>query len=137
MRRFEILPHTADTQIIAYGVTLPELFENAAYAMFSLMFDMDDLSPSASRPIVAVGETVEELLVAWLAETLTVAEIEELAFTAFVVDRLEEGAVQGAASGIAATGLQLVGPPVKAVTYHDLVVAEDPERWWARIIFDV
>jgi SHS2 domain-containing protein len=137
LRRFEVLSHTADTGIIAYGSTLPEVFEHAAYGMFSLMFDLDGVPSPVSRPILAAADTVEELLVAWLGEILAVAEIEDLAFSSFIVDRLEEGGVQGAAAGVPAGEASLVGPPIKAVTFHDLAVVEIPEGWWARIIFDV
>jgi SHS2 domain-containing protein len=136
-RRFEVLSHTADTGIIAYGSTLPELFEHAAYGMFSLMFDLGEGASPVSRSLVAAGDTVEELLVAWLGETLAVAEIEDLAFSSFTVDRLEEGGVQGAAAGSPAEEAVLIGPPIKAVTFHDLAVVEIPDGWWARIIFDV
>jgi SHS2 domain-containing protein len=135
--RYEVLPHTADTAIIAYGSTLPEVFENAAFGMFDLMFDLTEVVPTRSRPMVAAGDTPEELLVAWLGELLTEAEIHDLAFSYFTVDRLEEGGVQGSAQGSPATGLELQGPPIKAVTYHDLAVVEIPDGWWARVVFDV
>ncbi|HSR15136.1 MAG TPA: archease, partial [Gemmatimonadales bacterium] len=105
--------------------------------MCSLMFHLGGLPSPVSRPIVAAGDTVEDLLVAWLGEILAAAEIEELVFSSFVVDRLEEGGVQGAAAGISSAGITLAGPPIKAVTYHDLAVVQTPQHWWARIIFDV
>ena len=135
--RYEVLPHTADTAIIAYGSTLFELFENAAFGMFDTMFDLEEVSTARSRPVVAAGDTVEELLVAWLSELLAEAETHGLAFSYFTVDRLEEGGVQGSAQGGPTAGLELRGPPVKAVTYHDLAVVEIPDGWWARLVFDV
>jgi SHS2 domain-containing protein len=132
-----VLPHTADTAIIAYGVTLLEVYENAAFGMFDLMFDLAGVVPERSRPVVAAGDTPEELLVAWLGELLTEAEIRDLAFSSFTVDRLEEGGVQGSAQGGPAAGLELQGPPIKAVTYHDLAIVEIPDGWWARVVFDV
>lgn len=135
--RYEVIDHTADAAIIAYGETLADLFENAAYGLFDLTFDLASVSASISRPITAAGDAVEDLLVAWLSSLLAEAEIHGLAFAAFTVDRLEEGGVQGTASGAAAAGVELIGPPVKAVTYHDLAVAEVAEGWWARLVFDV
>jgi SHS2 domain-containing protein len=135
--RYEVLPHTADTAIIAYGATLFEVFENAAFGMFDTMFDLAQVSTTRSRPVVAAGDTVEELLVAWLSELLAEAETHGLAFSYFTVDRLEEGGVQGSAHGDPAAGLELRGSPVKAATYHDLAVVEIPDGWWARVVFDV
>ena len=135
--RYQPLDHTADTGVVAYGVTVHELFENAGWGMFDLMFDLTDLDPIRDVPIIAAGDSFEELLVNWLSELLFAAEALDLAFCYFVVDRLEEGGVKGAAGGVPASGLELHGPPIKAVTYHDLAVVENPESWWARVVFDV
>lgn len=136
-RRYEVLSHTADTAIIAYGATLPELFENAAYGMFDLMVDLTAVNPAETRPVSGAGESREELLVAWLSELLAIAEIDGLLFSSFTVDHLEEDGVRGSAGGAPAETFELRGPPVKAVTYHDLAVVEVPDGWWARLVFDV
>lgn len=137
MNRYEAIPHTADTGIIAYGSTLDELFENAAFGMFDLMADLSGVLPCRDRPITAVGDTVEELLVDWLGQLITEAEIHDLIFSTFTVDWLEEGGVGGVAGGSPGTGMTLIGPPIKAVTYHDLAVVEISDGWWARLVFDV
>ncbi len=136
-RRYEVLPHTADTGIIAYGATVEELFEHAAYGMFDLMFDLAALHPARDVPVTAAGDTAEELLVDWLSVLLFEAETEDLALCSFTVDRLEEGGLQGAAGGAPLGEVELRGPPIKAVTYHQLAVVEIPQGWSARVIFDV
>ncbi len=135
--RYEVLSHTADAAIAAYGGTLAELFENAAYGMFDLMFDCDTVSTLQTCSITAAGEGPEELLVNWLAETLTEAEIRDLAFSSFTVDRLWDGGIRGRAGGAPAAGFELRGPPVKAVTYHGLAVVQIPDGFRARLVFDV
>ena len=137
MPRYEVLPHTADTGIIAYGATLNELFEHAAYGMFDLMADLETIPSPHSRPIIAPGDTVEELLVNWLSELLAESEIRGILFSAFAVDRLEEGGLQGSAGGLPFDDIELRGAPIKAVTWHDLAVVEIPDGWWARLVFDV
>ncbi|MGC8832531.1 MAG: archease, partial [Armatimonadota bacterium] len=37
---FEVIDHTADRGLVAYGSDLAELFEACAYGMFSLMADL-------------------------------------------------------------------------------------------------
>jgi SHS2 domain-containing protein len=137
MTRYETLAHTADTGVIVYGDTLTELFENAGYAMFDLMFDLSEVPGGRDVPVIAGGDSYEELLVDWLSLLLAEAETRGLAFSLFTVDRLEEGGVQGSASGSPSGGLQRRGAPIKAVTYHDLAVVQIPDGWWARLIFDV
>ena len=135
--RYEVLDHSADAAIIAYGTTQHELFENAAYGMFDLMYDLASLRPERDRPIMAAEDSVEDLLVEWLSELLYRSEAERIAFCYFTVDRLEEGGVKGSAGGPPLDEVELRGAPIKAVTYHDLAVTPVPDGWWARIVFDV
>jgi SHS2 domain-containing protein len=137
MKRYETIPHTADVAFIAYGPTLHELFENAAFAMFDIAFDLSAASGRVTRPIVASGDTMEELLVAWLNELVAEAETHDMAFSSFGVDRLEEGGVQGWAGGDPVGSTPLIGAPVKAATHHDLAIVEIPDGFWARVVLDV
>lgn len=137
MRRYRVIAHTADTGIVAFGSTLAEAFENAAYGMFDLMFDLRRVEAGGECAVEAQAETLDELLVAWLSALLAEAEIREVAFSRFSVAEVREGVARGVASGAPTAGLELRGPPVKAVTFHDLAVEQRPEGWEARVIFDV
>ena len=46
---FEILDHTADVGIIAYGADLRQAFANAARALFSLITELDDVAEVVHR----------------------------------------------------------------------------------------
>jgi SHS2 domain-containing protein len=135
--RYEPLDHTADTGIIAYGASLDELFENAAFGMFDLMFDLSELHTGREQQVSVQAEGLEELLVVWLEELLFRSESEGLAFLDFSVAEMGEQSLSGVAKGVSSEGIELVGPPIKAVTYHDLEVAETESGWRARVIFDV
>jgi SHS2 domain-containing protein len=135
-RRYDILSHTADTGIVAYGATLAEVFENAAFAMFDLMFDFPTENDSVSVQIEVTAANPEDLLVDWLSTLLYEAESKEVAFRSFEVGVSEEQ-LWGRAGGLASDRLELIGPPVKAVTYHDLVVEKTTGGWRAQVIFDV
>ena len=135
--RYRVLDHTADSAVQVRGETREQVFENAAFAMFDLTFDLAGVVPQVHHRVEAVGDTVTEVLVAWLSELLAIAEIEDLAFTSFLVEAAGERAMLGWASGAAATGLELRGSPIKAVTHHDAEVSYDGACWWAQLIFDV
>jgi SHS2 domain-containing protein len=137
MPRYRILPHTADIGIAAGGATLEEAFANAAFGMFDLMFDLSAVEEAAECRVEAEGDTPGELLVAWLSALLAEAEIRGLAFDRFRVEEIGGGRLRGWAVGASSGALELRGPPVKAVTYHDLAVEEVPGGWEARVIFDV
>ena len=46
-------------------------------------------------------------------------------------------AVSVKADGLSVDAVESVGPPIKAVTYHDLVVAQRGDGWYGRVYFDV
>lgn len=138
MHRYQPLEHTADTGVVAYGRDLPELFENAAYGLFDLMYGLESLTASGPEERVAVSAAgVEDLLVAWLEELLFLSETEERAWCRFEVGEIEEGRLEARVEGVPFSEVELAGPPVKAVTYHDLEVTETDQGWCATVIFDV
>lgn len=135
--RYEVLSHTADTGVLVRGDTETELFENAAFAMFDLMYGIAGRDGAQSIVIEVASTTIEELLVDWLSDLLFEAETRDLAFCRFEVEAIGDGRVKGRASGFPSAELELVGPPIKAVTYHGLAIEELPEGLSAQVVFDV
>jgi len=136
--RFEIFPHTADKSIRAFGRDLKELFENAAYGMFSLMADLGKYTPVVSREIKVQAADIEALLRTWLAELLYQFEVDRILFVDFEVRAIEDRRVEGIARGLPFDrNIEWLGSSVKAVTHHDLYVRRTDERWEAQVIFDV
>ena len=69
-KKFEILEHTADAGVIAYGTDLGQAFANAAQGLFSLITDLDDVDEVLRRDIDLAAADREGLLVAWLNELI-------------------------------------------------------------------
>lgn len=97
---YDVLAEGDLPEIRVSATTLFELFERAGYAMFDLGFDLTSATSRYSWPVVAVGDTVGELLGDWLEQLRLVATEHDLVFCHFVVDRLEQGGVQGSAAGL-------------------------------------
>ncbi|MEE8360453.1 MAG: archease, partial [Candidatus Omnitrophota bacterium] len=68
MKQYEIVEHTADIGVKAYGKTLQELFANAARGLFDIIADLEGLKISTSIKIKLEAPNIEELLIAWLDE---------------------------------------------------------------------
>ena len=68
MKKFDILPHTADGKFRAYGKTLEEQFSNALLAMFSFMFKTEKVKPKIKKEIKVKGKDESALLYNWLEE---------------------------------------------------------------------
>ena len=137
-QRFESLEHTADKGIKAFGSCLRELFENAAFGMFSLMADLERYTPVETREIEVEASDTESLLRTWLAELLYQFEVDRMLFVDFHVDDIEEGGLRATVRGLPfSDDIEWLGPSVKAVTLHDLYVRRTDDRWEAQVIFDV
>ncbi|MBN2098036.1 MAG: archease [Dehalococcoidia bacterium] len=138
MKRFDIVEHTADTGIIAYGTDMQEAFANAAYGMFSLMADLRQVREETSRYVEAEASDRESLAVSWLNELLYLFDVERIIFSRFEILELTDTRLKADVHGekVDASRHKLRGG-VKAATYHTLKVAENRERCRVRVIFDV
>ncbi len=137
MARFEVVDHTADIGLIAYGSTLEEVFVNAAYGMFSLIADLDQVQERIHREIETEAPDQGELLVTWLNELLYFFDAESLLFKRFEILRLDQTWLQAQAFGEKVDPTRhRVKTAVKAATYH-LLKLEEGNGLRAQIIFDV
>lgn len=116
-----------------FGATLGELFENAAFAVFDQGYVLESIPGSYSRPIVAAGDTLAELLANWIDELLIMSQAAQIAPSFFVVDRLEEGGVQGSAAGMPLDGIARRGPAVTGLARPPSDPIAVPEGWWVDI----
>ena len=121
----------------AYGVTHQELFENAALGVFALMWPVASIPPRYARPLVAPGDTLEELLANWVGELLHVGREEGLALSYFVVDRLEPGGVQGSAAGLPTHEVGRSGRVPVRVAGPASAFVSIPEGFWADLTIEL
>lgn len=136
MKGYEIVGREPSV-LRVYGATLVELFEEAAYAVFDQGYVLEDIPATYSRPVIAAGNTADELLVAWIAELLAMARTEELAPSYFVVDRLEEGGVQGSAAGLRSREVGRRGPAAVRLVDPLPSPVEIPEGWWVDLTIEL
>ena len=132
MRRIRRISLEPPTYVVT-GATPEELFENAGFAVFSAGWRLDGVPPTYSRPVVAPGDTYEELLVSWIEELLFVADHEGLVWSYFVVDRLEEGGVQGSAAGVPSGSVTRTSRRVTGVAGLGEGIVAVPDGWWVEL----
>jgi SHS2 domain-containing protein len=89
-KRFQIIEHTADAGIRAYGKTKEEMFKNAALGMFSIMANLKNIKLQESIDLEVEAENIEELLVAWLRELLYRSEAKGIVFKEFSFQYFED-----------------------------------------------
>ncbi len=136
MKRFQLIEHTADTGLIAYGNNLAEAFANAAYGLFSIIAELNPVREVESRPVSASAEDAEGLLFAWLNNLIYIFEVEHLLFKRFDITKFTEYNLRATCRG------ERYDPSrhqlklgVKSATYHMLEV--NGEKNTVQVIFDV
>jgi len=136
--RFEIIPHPSDTGIIAYGGDLKELFQNAAYGMFSLMADIENVSPRVEFKVGAKGEDKESLLVNFLNELIFIEDSKKVLLKDFKIQALSDTMLTMVARGERIDlKRHTVLRSLKAATYNQLEIKQEGARWSAKVVFDV
>jgi SHS2 domain-containing protein len=135
---FEILEHTADIGLRAWGATLKEALENAATALVAVVVELEDVEPRIAYPIAAAGEDDEELLVNWLSEVLYYLDARRVVLRRFRIDHFGEGRAAGQAWGEPREAdRHRPKVIVKGVTYHQLKIAERPGGIEVQVFLDI
>ena len=86
MKNFEYFEVTADIGFKAYGENLNEAFENAGLAIFNIISDTNDISPSIEKSFEITSEDEVSLLYDYLEELLFLHEVEFMLFSQFHVE---------------------------------------------------
>ena len=70
MKTYELIDHTADIGLKAYGKTLSEAYENAAKGMFDIITDSSEIESVGQYDIRLEAPDLGQLLVDFLSELL-------------------------------------------------------------------
>ena len=134
---FEIVDHTADVGIVAYGADVSQAFANAARALFSLITELDDVAEILHRDIELVAPDEESLLVGWLNELIYLFDTENIVFKRFDVTKLSNTQLKAISYGekVDSTKHRLK-TGVKAATYHMLKV-DKGDGCKVQVLFDI
>ena len=136
-KEFEVLNHTADIGIIAYGRDMKEAFANAARGMFSLITELDDVEETERREIELTAPDRESLLVAWLNELIFLFDVDNILLKRFIITHLNSTHLKARAYGeMVDTSRHKLKLGIKAATYHMLKVEKD-NGFKIQVIFDI
>jgi len=134
---FEVIEHTADIGIIAYGSDIKEAFANAARGMFSLITDLEDIREASHRDVRAEATDREGLLVDWLNELVFLFDTQNMLFSRFDIMELSDTELKARCYGEKADlSRHDIRIGIKAVTYHMLKV-EEIDGFRAQVLFDI
>ena len=134
---FEIIDHTADVGIIAYGADISQAFANAAKALFSLITELDNVGEVICRDIELTASDEESLLVQWLNELIYLFDVENIVFKRFDITQLDNTQLKARSYGEKVDSAKhKLKTGVKAATYHMLKV-DKTNGCQVQVLFDI
>jgi len=141
-KRFEFLEHMADLYIAAYGESLEEAFENAAYATFEGMTELEKVQPKLEDTVEVEGHDEQALLYNWLEALLIKFDISDNLFSRFKITNIKK-TQDGFTLKASIWGepfnprkhISKVG--IKAVTYHQMEILKEKGLITVKFILDI
>ena len=137
-KAFEIIDHTADVGIIAYGADIKELFSNAALALFSLITEPESVEEKLHLDLEVSSEDRDSLLVEWLNELIYLFDVKHILFNRFNIESLTNNALKATCYGEGFDPMKhKIKIGVKAATYHMLRLDTNDSGYRAQVILDI
>lgn len=137
MGHYQLIEHTADIGLEAWGETRTELFIQAALALREILVGTTAPTSKSRLHIKVDGADDPELLVNWLGELLFLFENRRFLPATFVLDfKGEQLCAEITGESMVSTQLESERE-VKAVTHHQVVAEQTPDGWHGRIYLDL
>lgn len=142
-RGHETVEHTADMGLRGWGGTQLEAFEETALAMFELMVDRRGVVAQKEFRLSIGGMDLTGLLVEFLNELLSLADIEDMAFVSVMIERFggegEDWELDAVVGGLPRGKCRKrLLSEVKAATWYGASVERESDgRWTAGCIVDM
>ena len=138
MKTYELIDHTADVGVKAFGKNLSEAFQNIAKGMFDIITDNSEIESVGQYDLELEAPDLEQLLVDWLSELLYLNSARNQVFGFFIVDLDEKN--KKLTAKIFGDKFNLskhkIGSEIKAVTYHMLEV-RNKRPYHVQVLFDI
>ena len=139
--KYKFIPHTADIKFQAFGKDLEECFENSALALTNIMYK-NKVKPVIRKKIKLENRDLKNLLHDFLSELLFYRDVDDFIVGSVKVKIL--GA--GIRKRIYKLTAELHGDDiskykteldVKAITYHDMFIKQEREKFICQIVVDI
>lgn len=132
---YEILKHTADVRLKVVAKDLPGLFREALFGMMALLKPQFKKENEIEKKIKIESLDRTALLVDFLNEVLTEAEINKEAYNQLKIINLSDQLME---AEIAGQKIEEFGEDIKAVTYHEAEIKKNKENnLEVTLVFDI
>ena len=134
MTKYKVIDHPSDIGIEAFGKDIKELFENSAFGMMDMMFELSGVKKEISFDVKVTADDAVSLLVSWLSELLYLSDSNHVAFSDFKIIKISDAELEAKVYG---GKIGKVKRFIKAATYNQLEIKKEKGSWKSRVVFDV
>jgi len=141
MKPYIYLPHTADAKFRAFGATLNDAFKNAAYAMTDVMTDHTKLKSIIKRRIKIVSEDHKALLYDFLEQLIILLDTERFLLAKIkdlkIIEKKNRMMLNATVEGANNPDLYQIKTTIKAVTYQEMEVKREKDKFVLQVVVDI
>lgn len=127
---------TSDVVFEAHGKDMKELFENAAFAMFSVISQIEKIHPMIEKTFEVRGENPKDLMFNWLQELIGAVDLQGIFFSEFKVKEINRKRLKAVCRGEEADPKK-GGTLVKAVTYYKFNIEKTKKGYKVTVALDI
>jgi len=141
MKQYIFLPHTADIKFQAYGKTLEESFANAALALADVITDPKKVEANIKKKIDVESEDEKALLYDFLEQFLILIDTES-----FLLNKIDKIGIKKTKSKLSLTA-DISGDnkikdydiktTIKAVTYQEMEIKKEKDKYMVQVVLDL
>ena len=136
---YKFLPHTADIKFQAFGNSLEECFENAAFALVNIICK-EKVKTIIKKDIKVEGDDLEKLLYNFLEEFLFLIDSKNFIFGKFkkikIYKKNDNYHLHLEVLGDNLKNYQ-TETGIKAITYNEMWVVKDKKSYKCQVVVDV
>jgi SHS2 domain-containing protein len=140
MKQYVYQEHTAEAKFTAFGSSLEEAFINAALATSNIIIKTEEIKPVTKKQITVEAKHLKGLLYDFLQEFIVLFDSEF-----YAINKIEDLKIKQKDNAYSLTCTcygddthkyeTLSG--VKAVTYNEMEIVEEKNKWHISVVLDV
>jgi SHS2 domain-containing protein len=136
-KRYRVTERQSALAVKVLGNSQTELFENAAFALFDVMTDIDKVDIKERMPLEVEGLDMDDLMVNWTRELLYLFQGSGYLLKQFDIRHANERSVKAEVCG------ERIDPDrheikkeINSVAYHQSRMQKTGDQWTAQLIFE-
>jgi SHS2 domain-containing protein len=134
--KYKFLEHTADVKFQAFGNTIEDAFENSALALKETISGKIKIQEKIIKEIKIIGKDKESLLYNFLEELLFLLDAEDFLFSKIKKIKINKNRLSAEILGDKALDYKFSND-VKAITYNNMFVKKERNKWICQVVLDV